>query len=271
MSLFSLIEKKVIYRLFDIKNGYIFKYWYDQGKYNKNDTRDIILDACGIDIYNDIDFSGLSQEKCFNKIIEGNNPINIANMLNGFCDYFAFTMAEYSCWNSEDEQDYSIVQSIIERLKSSEVINLPEIQQYENIEMLVQDIEHNINNSTPELVLDRLHTYATMYLREICNNHNLPINDDKGNMYSIESLAGKLKGYYIKNNYCKSEFSTQAIKTMIGLFAKFNDIRNDNSFAHPNDVLDKVEAEYVVKTMLSTLQFVTKIEEANNIVDELLL
>ena len=55
---------------------------------------------------------------------------------------------------------------------------------------------------------------------------------------------------------------------MIGLFAKFNDVRNDNSFAHPNDVLEKAEAEYVVKTMLSTLQFITKIEEANNIVDE---
>ena len=55
---------------------------------------------------------------------------------------------------------------------------------------------------------------------------------------------------------------------MISLFAKFNDVRNDNSFAHPNDVLEKAEAEYVVKTMLSTLQFITKIEEANNIVDE---
>lgn len=269
MALISFIEKQTIKRLFDINGGYIFSYWSSQNKYNKNITRDIFLDACGIDIYNDSDFSGLSQEKCFNKIIESNNSTNIANMLKGFCDYFMFAMAEYSCWNPEDEQDYRLVQEIIERLKSSESVNLPEVQRHENIDMLAQDIEHNINNGTPELVLDRLHTYATMYLREICNNYNLPIADDKGNMYSIDGLAGKLKTYYIENNYCKSEFSTQAIKTMISLFAKFNDIRNDNSFAHPNDVLDKAEAEYVVKTMLSTLQFIKKIEEANNTIDEL--
>ena len=51
---------------------------------------------------------------------------------------------------------------------------------------------------------------------------------------------------------------------MISLFAKYNDIRNDNSYAHPNDVLNKAEAEYVVKTMLSTLQFIMKIEGAND-------
>lgn len=268
MALFSLIERKTIYRLFGIECGYIFKYLSDQGKYNKNDTRDIILDSCGINIYTDNDYSSLSQQKCVEKILGSNNPKMISSLLNGLCEFFCFKMGD-AYWASEDEYDYSIVQGIIERLNGSEVLNLPEIQQYENIEMLAQDIEHNINNGTPELVLDRLHTYATLYLREICNNYNLPIADDKGNMYSIDGLAGKLKTYYIENNYCKSEFSTQAIKTMISLFAKFNDIRNYNSFAHPNDVLDKAEAEYVVKTMLSTIQFIMKIEEANNTVDEL--
>lgn len=267
MALFSLIERKTIYRLFGIDSGFIFKYWSDQSQYSKNDTRDIILDSCGINIYTDKDYSLLSQQKCVEKIFNSNNPKLVSDLLKGLCDFFNFKMGRYN-WCDEDIDDYQSVQRIIERLQGSESVNLPEVQQYENIDMLTQDIEHNINNGTPELVLDRLHTYATMYLREICNNHNLPVADDRGNMYSIDGLAGKLKTYYIDNNYCKSEFSTQAIRTMISLFAKFNDIRNDNSFAHPNDVLDKAEAEYVVKTMLSTLQFITKIEETNNIVDE---
>ncbi|MBP1565359.1 MAG: abortive infection family protein [Oscillospiraceae bacterium] len=265
MALISFIEKQTLKRLFGISGGYIFKYWSDQNKYNKNITHDIILETCGIDIYNDSDFLELSQEKCFNKIIESNNLVNIANLLEGFCRYFEFAMAEYPYWNPEDEQDYSVVKSIIERLRISESVNLPEIQQYKNIEMLTQDIEHNINNNTPELVLDRLHTYSTMYLRETCDKHNLPIADDKGNKYAINILAAKLKNYYIENNFCQSEFSELAIKSMISLFEKFNDIRNSNSFAHPNDILGKAEAEYVVKSMLSTLQFIMKIEEANDI------
>ena len=267
MTLFSLIERKTIYRLFGIGGGYIFKYWSDKNQYNKNDTRDIILDSCEIDIYNDKDYSSLSQQKCVEKIFNSDNPKLVSNLLKGLCGFWDFKMDRYD-WDDKDCYDYQLVQNIIERLQSSESVNLPEVQQYKNIDMLAQDIEHNISNGTPELVLDRLHTYAAMFLREICDNHNLPVADDKGNMYSIDGLAGKLKGYYSDSNYCKSKFSTLAIKTMISLFAKFNDVRNDNSFAHPNDVLEKAEAEYVVKTMLSTLQFITKIEEANNIVDE---
>lgn len=267
MALFSYIEKKIIYRFFGIADGYIFKYWSNQG-YNKNETRNIILDSCNIDIYNDSDYSSLSQQKCVEKIFASNNPKLISNLLKGLIEYFNYK-TEDDCWSDEDIRDCSKINEIISRLDSINSMELPNIQKYVNIEMLANDIEHNLNKGTPELVLDRLHTYATMYLREICNNHNLPIADDKGNMYSIDGLAGKLKGYYIDNNYCKSEFSTQAIKAMISLFAKFNDIRNDNSFAHPNDVLDKAEAEYVVKTMLSTLQFIMKIEEANYTVDEL--
>ena len=224
MALFSYIEKKSIYRLFGIESGYVFKFWSDQSTYNKNDTRDIILDSCGIDIYNNSDYSSLSQQKCVEKIFASNNPKLTSSLLNGLSEFFCYKMGD-NYLSPEDEYDYFAVQRIIERLNSTKPVNLPEVQQYENIDMLAQDIEHNINTGTPELVLDRLHTHATIYLREICSNHNLPIDDDKGKKYSIDSLAGKLKGYYIDNNYCKSEFSTQAIKTMISLFAKFNDIR----------------------------------------------
>ena len=163
-------------------------------------------------------------------------------------------------WDNEDQADYNAVQQIIKRLAQTEHIDLPEVKQYDNIEMLTQDIERNIQNGTPQLALDRLHTFSSIYLREKCKKHNLATSDEKGNNYSIDGLAGKLKKYYLDNSYCKSQFSAQAVKTMISLFANYNDIRNDHSFAHENDILAKDEAEFAVKTMLATLQFIDKLE-----------
>lgn len=74
MGMLSFIEKQTICRLFGISAGYVFKYWSDMGKYNKNTTQQLILDACNIDIYNDVPYKGLSQQKCIEKILASNNP-----------------------------------------------------------------------------------------------------------------------------------------------------------------------------------------------------
>ncbi|MBE6759623.1 MAG: hypothetical protein E7554_05965 [Ruminococcaceae bacterium] len=48
----------------------------------------------------------------------------------------------------------------------------------------------------------------------------------------------------------------------ISIFEKYNDIRNNNSYAHDNDVLGKAESAYVVAIITSTLTFIHSIEES---------
>ena len=64
MAYLKYIEKETICRLFGISGGFVFKYWSDKGLYNKNNTKDLILEACGINIYEDPAYRNLSQEKC---------------------------------------------------------------------------------------------------------------------------------------------------------------------------------------------------------------
>ena len=68
----SFIEKQTIYRLFGISEGFIFKYWSDRGYHNKNSTKDLILESCGINIYEDSGYKSLSQQKCIEKIFNIN-------------------------------------------------------------------------------------------------------------------------------------------------------------------------------------------------------
>lgn len=149
--------------------------------------------------------------------------------------------------------DFVIVDSDLE-------VVLPE-EQGETFETLSRDIHDALSKNEPTLVLDRLHTYSTKYLREICEKHGLDVADTSGNHYPLHSLVGQLTKFYKANNMFKSEFSEQALKMSISIFEKYNDIRNKKSYAHDNDVLDKSESAYVVSIVTPTLTFIHSIEE----------
>ncbi len=260
MGVLSFIEKQTIYRLFGISDGYIFKYWTDRGTYNKNTTHQLILDSCGIDIYKDKPYKELSQQKCVERIWGTDNPQMIANLLASLSEYFCFAMGT-DFWSDEDNYDYRQVEEIIKRLRSMQTVSLPQQETFE-LKLILSDIESNINAGKPELVIDRLHTFATKYIRQICQSHNIPIADEKGDHYSLDSLVAKLKTWYEQENYFESEFSVVAIRNSINTFAKYNDLRNNRSAAHPNQLLQTAEAEYAVKIVADTLMFIDKIENS---------
>lgn len=259
MANLSFIEKQVICRLFGISDGYVFKFWSDRGQYSKNTTRQLILEACGIDIYKDKPFSSLSQQKCIEKIWDESTPQTVAKLLKALCDYFCFAMGT-DYWSDEDGYDYRQVEEYIKRLEATSGFSLPE-QNSADLNLILSDIENNIRTGKPELAIDRLHTFATKYLRDICQNHNISTTDEKGTHYSLDSLIAKLKNWYEKENYFESEFCVVAIRNTINTFSKYNDLRNGNSAAHPNQLLQKAEAEYAARIIADTLMFIDNIEK----------
>lgn len=110
-------------------------------------------------------------------------------------------------------------------------------------------------------MLDRLHTFSVKLIRELCEKKKIAILDDKGKQLPLHSLAGMLVKYYKKNNCFQSDFSEQVLKTSISLFDKYNNIRNDQSYAHDNEILNKSEAMLAVRIMTATLDFIYEFEE----------
>ena len=261
MSYLSFIEKETIYRLFDIRHGYVFKHWSECSIYNKIKTKEIILESCGINIFKDSKYSKLSQQRCIEKIFDECSPQSIAKLLELLSGYFCFQMGTL-LWSNDDECDYSEVQKIIDRLKSMPTMDLPKSDGSTTLHILMEDIETNIKNGKPELVIDRLHTFTTEYLRVLCHSHEICTIDNKGRELPLHSLVGMLKNWYITNEYFDSEFTTVAIQNTINIFDKYNEIRNDNSAAHPNQLLSKAEAEYAVKIISNTLDFIDKCEKS---------
>lgn len=255
----SFIEKETLRRLFGIDAGYIFKFWYERNMYNKNKTKDLIENSCSINIYEDPIFCKLSQQKCIEKIWDEMDAHTVANLIEALCDYFSFQMGD-DYWSNEDQWDYEQARQIIERLRKRVDVTLPDSDGIPDIALLLADIETNIRQHKPELALDRIHTYATQYIRSICIKHNIKICEN-GKNYSLDGLVGRLRKYYESQHYCESEFSITALKVSASLFEKFNHIRNNHSFSHPNKILEKDESEYVVKIISATLMYINALEK----------
>ncbi|MCD8248828.1 MAG: abortive infection family protein [Lachnospiraceae bacterium] len=186
----------------------------------------------------------------------------VASLLSGLLDYFHSEMGS-GPWCDEDINDYRQVEGIVERLSAMNTVSLPQ-QESGDLKLILNEIESNIREGNPELAIDRLHTFSAQFFRKICQKHKLPIVNDRGDRLPLDGLVGKLRRFYEQNNYFESEFCVIAIKNAISLFTQYNYLRNNRSAAHPNPLLQKVEAEYAVKVVADTLMFVDEIEKSKD-------
>ena len=116
----------------------------------------------------------------------------------------------------------------------------------------------------PELVLDRLHTFSTKLLRQICSDNGICVVDNKGDYLPLHSLAGMIKKKYEQYSIFRSSFTISAIQNSISLFDQYNWVRNKLSYAHDNEILETMEAEFAIKIMSVLITFIDKAETYRN-------
>lgn len=221
----------------------------------------LIGEAANIDIYNGEGYTDYcSKANKLRQLIEKEDDVIVGKVLNElllYCHQYLWDK------NSLDRNDEAKLKELLEyanQLISNGLnVQLPETKE-ETLQTLLEDINISLSRNKPTLVLDRLHTFSTKYLRMICKNNGISVLDDRGNYYPLHSLAGMLKKHLEKVNETKSEFTLLAIQNSISLFDKYNSIRNNQSFAHDNEILENIEAEFVIKNMANVLVFIDRIE-----------
>lgn len=144
-------------------------------------------------------------------------------------------------------------------LDNKSSLDLPDKQE-ETLRTLLDDINSALERNQSTLVLDRLHTYSTKFLRHLCEEHSINVKTPTGEYLPLHSLAGMLKNYYERNKLCQSEFSLRAIKSCISLFEAYNSIRNNQSYAHDNEILDSIEATFAIREIANIITFLDKFE-----------
>jgi len=181
-----------------------------------------------------------------------------ANKMSMFTDKDEFTIKNFSETLLPEKRVLGRI-DIIPLLDDDISITLPQTTS-QKLKALTDDINNAINRNEPSLVLDRLHTFSTTYLRELCMKNGIEIQDAKGMKHPLNSLVGSLKDYYKKD---LSDFSFTAMKCFASLFEKYNKIRNDSSYAHDNNILSDTESIFVLQTVSAMLSFLDKVEINN--------
>ncbi|WP_214711994.1 abortive infection family protein [Exiguobacterium sp. s55] len=255
MANLSAREKAKFEELFEMSGGYVLDF--------TNATfQSFIADIVNIDVYSDRKYErDLSKANRLRQIWNQESDLTVGKLMEEFLGYYEDYQTRLGI-SMTDRQTKLITElrDVVQRLlETNSDIDFPESEE-ENLNILLEDIRQSLLRQQPVLVLDRLHTFSTKMLRQICLNHGISFQNEKGNNLPLHSLAGMLKKKYETEQLFESSFTIKAIQTSISLFDEYNNVRNNQSFAHDNDILNSVEADFIVRTMANVLTFIDKVE-----------
>lgn len=232
MANLSYREKVDLENLFEMRSGYVMDF-------SNNTFAQFIGDVINLDVYEGVGYTDYSSKANKLRQIWLNEPDNVVGTLLvallSHCEDYKMrrdALTEY------DAKKISELRLVAERLKGNQLtVELPQKNE-ETLQTLKEDINSALARNKPELVLDRLHTFSTKLLRQVCSDNGIITVNDKGENLPLQSLAGMLKKKYEQEPIFQSSFSSVAIQNSIMMFDRYNAIRNDHSYAHDNPILD---------------------------------
>ncbi len=123
------------------------------------------------------------------------------------------------------------------------------------LEELVADIERTIAANKPEVALDHLHTYCVKKITHLLSVRGIECTQEE----PLHSRFGKYRKELVAERDLH-EFSDRALKLSISLLDSFNDLRNNHSLAHDNEILGPVEARFIFNSVSVILVLVRALE-----------
>lgn len=247
-------EKAILETLFDMCGGYVMDF-------SNSTFARFIGDVVNIDVYDGPGYTEYASKANKLRQIWTNEPDNVVGtLLDALLEHCKDYRKRINNLTDEDIAKIGEMKLVAERLKGNSLcVELPQKKEV-TMQTLKEDINNALARNKPELVLDRLHTFSTKLLRQICTDNGIATVNDNGDNYPLHSLAGMLKKKYEQNALFQSSFTANAIQNSISLFEKYNAIRNNQSYAHDNPILDKMEAEFAVRIMTDVITFIDRAE-----------
>jgi hypothetical protein len=123
-------------------------------------------------------------------------------------------------------------------------------------QVLVKALRQAIDNNEPESALDRLHTYVLKYVRLVCQQRGIAISRDK----PLHSLIGEYAKVAKSEGKIESEMTERILKSSISTMEAFNRVRNEQSLAHDNPVLNYNESLLIFNHVVSAIRFIEALE-----------
>jgi Abortive infection C-terminus len=250
----TYIERANIEKFLGMRTGYVMDF-------SDRTFQEFVGDAIGLDIFNEkYHFASNSKANRLRQFIRLESNYVFGKLLSAFCDYWLSKVHTGELDPRNDENLYKEYVKISERLKQESIVeHIDAIQPNSDdrdFKLLAKSIRESIEKNEPEAALDRLHTFTTRYIRELCDKHE--IKYDKAD--SLNAVFGKYVKFLIDSKHIESVMSEKILKYSINVIEAFNDIRNNRSFAHDNPILNYQESVLIFNNVSNAIKFIESIE-----------
>ena len=251
---------KVIDDAFDMHAGYVMN--FTDGTF-----AEFFEDELSVDIYNEkYAFNGTSKAKRFRAFleVENENPYKISKALRRLWNYRENLLKRQPNYFEKSHEEIKDIKTpffdLLTRIEGAETLPRTDALEYfkcdETLEELIAAINRDIQVNKPAVALDRLHTYCMKRFAYLLDQRGEPCDRND----PLHSRMGKY-AKKIEREFPLQQISKIILKSSISIFDKFNEVRNNQSLAHDNDLSNKAEARFIFDTIIAILRFVKTVED----------
>lgn len=256
MSDLSRFEKWKLEKFFGMESGYVLDF-------SNRTFSEFIYESLRIEIYDDkYEYGSGSKANRLRAFWEVESNYNVGKLtkdiLLNWREEKTLNLSEIS---APEQNLFDECIKISERLLQDTIVEEIEVikdnTDDKDFNLLAKQIKESIKHNEPEAALDRLHTYAMKYIRQLCEKHGIELTKEE----SLNALYGKYVNYIVSNDKLESVMAEKILKYSINVLDAFNDIRNNKSFAHDNPVLNYPESVLIFNNVTNSIKFIESIEE----------
>src|SRR4028118_1830791 len=263
MSDLSSIEKLKLEKMFEMEGGYVLDF-------TDRTFLEFIIENTKINIYDGkYDYASGSKANRLRAFWAKESNYTVGKLISALLEYWKTKKLINQIEISQAQQAlFDDCYTIAERLKQDSIVeNIDAIQPYPNdkeFSVLAKSIRESIQNNEPEVALDRLHTYMVKYTKKLCDKYG--ISYDRGK--PLHSLLGEYVNYLRQHRFIESQMTEKILKHSTKILEDFNYVRNHQSLAHDNPILNYHESVLIFNNVSSAIKFIEAIEAEQSEVDE---
>ena len=224
-----------------------------------------IFDSTGLDIWDEKYLNQSGSNSKANRLrsfwVQEANSV-VGRLLVNLLEYRKYRDTESGAEVEEAENDniaecLKIAALLSENASVENLDSLQAINSDKDFNLLSENIRKSIEDNQPEVALDRLHTYLVKYIRELCNRHGIKFETHE----ALHGIFGKYVKFVLSQGYVKSVMSERILRFSINIIDGFNDVRNSQSFAHDNPILNYDESILIFNSVSATVKFINELEK----------
>lgn len=249
----TFIERNQLEKLLEMDGGYVLDF-------SNRTFQELIVDSVGKDIdderYHFRSSSKANRLRAFWK----KEPNYIVGKLTNDLAQYAETLDSNGGKSKLLTECRRIAHRLLQGAPVPEIDAITPNADGRGFETLAKSVRASIDDNEPESGLDRLHTFVVKYVRVICSKHGISTSRDK----PLHSMFGEYVKYLRNGGRLESKMTERILKSSISTLEEFNHVRNNQSFAHDNELLNYHESLLIFNHVAASIRFLQWIENPDD-------